>query len=83
MTAEKKIELLRNGEGYFDIYIAHAREAHDNGMAQQIYDDLFQKGHSVALELGSLGPGPQKIRQQLAAHDGYGVEIDRIEMNGP
>ena len=38
---------------------------------------------SVALALGPLGPGPQTIRLQLAEHDGYGVEIDRIEVNGP
>lgn len=38
---------------------------------------------SVALALGTLGPGPLTIRLQLAAHDGFGVEIDRIELVGP
>ena len=57
MTTGKIIQPLRNGKGYFDIYIAHVREAFDDSIAQQVYDDLFQKGHSVALELGSLGLG--------------------------
>ncbi len=68
MKADDTMPLQRNAQGYFDIYIAHARVSVDNSIAKEIYCLLYAEGHSVLLDSTDpfCGDWATEARQNIA-----------------